>query len=321
MEKVFITRKIPESGIELLKAKFEVDVWDGELPPPRAELLRRVKGCGGLLTMLSDKIDSEVFAAAGASLKVVTNYAVGYDNIDLAASAKLGLRVGNTPGVLTETTADLAFALLMSVARRIVEGNQYVQDNRWKTWGPELLRGYDLSGKTLGIVGFGRIGQAMAKRGLGFNMPVLFYSPTAPKDVYPELNATKADLDRVLREADFLSLHCPLNDRSRKLINAEALAKMKDTAILVNTARGPVVDSKALFDALSSGKLAGAGLDVTDPEPILADDPLLKLSNVVITPHIGSASYETRAKMSEMSAENIIAGIEGKPLPFEVKLP
>ena len=320
MERVFITRRIPTAGIRLLESKYLVDVWEGELPPTHVELMSRVQGVSGLLTMLSDKIDQEVIEAVGPSLKVIANYAVGYDNIDLLAASKQGLQIGNTPGVLTETTADLAFALMLAVSRRIVEGHRYVQAGKWKTWGPQLLQGNEFSGKTLGIIGFGRIGKAVARRSLGFNMRVLFYSPTAPKGYYVEYNANKTDLDAVLQESDYLSLHCPLNDRSYHMLNAEAFGKMKPTAILVNTARGSVVDSKALFTALQEKKLAGAGLDVTDPEPISMDDPLLTLPNVVLTPHIGSASYETRTKMSEMAAKNIIAGIEGEPLPYGVKL-
>jgi glyoxylate reductase len=319
MPKIAITRMIPESGIEMLKKHCDVNIWPNELPPSRDELMALVKGADGILSMLSDRLDAQVMDAAGNQLKVITNYAVGYDNIEVKAAAERGIQVGNTPGVLTETTADLAFALLMSTARRIVEGNVYVQAGKWKTWGPKLLRGYELNGKTLGIVGFGRIGKAMARRGKGFNMQVLFYSPSAPQEYFEEYNATKVDLRTLLRDSDFISLHCPLNDRSSGLFNAEVFAKMKPTSILVNTARGKVVVTEDLIEALQKGLIAGAGLDVTDPEPISMDSPLLQLENVVITPHIGSASYAARARMSEMCAENLLAGIRGKALPYQVK--
>lgn len=318
MSKIVVTRMIPESGIMMLKERCDVTIWPNELPPNREELLEMVKGADGILSKLSDKIDAEVLDAAGPQLKVVANYAVGYDNIDLNAAKLRGVKVGNTPGVLTETTADLAWALLMAASRRIVEGHQYVLDGNWKTWGPRLLQGYDLYGKTLGIVGFGRIGKAMARRGKGFNMKVLFYSPTAQLDFYKEYNATKVNFDTLLKECDFISLHCPLNNRSLGLFNSEAFAKMKSTAVLVNTARGKVVVTDALVDALRHQKIAAAGLDVTDPEPIPLDSPLLQMKNVVITPHIGSATYATRSRMSEMCAENLLAGIDGEELPFQV---
>ena len=319
MPKIAITRIIPESGIKLLKESCDVILWPDELPPNREELLEFVKGVDGILSMLSDRIDAEVMDAAGSQLRVVTNYAVGYDNIDIKAAKERGIRVGNTPGVLTETTADLAWALMMAASRRIVEGQEYVQEGNWKTWGPKLLQGYEFNGKTLGIVGFGRIGKAMARRGKGFNMNVLFYSPTAPLDYYEEYNATKVDLDVLLKECDYISLHCPLNDRSMGMFDIEAFGQMKKTAVLVNTARGKVIDTQALVEALEMGMIAAAGLDVTDPEPIPMDSPLLTMKNVVITPHIGSASYDARSRMSEMCAENILAGLKRKDLPFQVE--
>lgn len=318
MPKIVVTRIIPESGLELLQQENEVVVWDKDLPPSRDELLDLVTGADGILSMLSDRIDAEVMDAAGKQLKVITNYAVGYDNIDISAAAHRGIRVGNTPGVLTETTADLAWALMMAVSRRIAEGNAYVQEGKWKTWGPKLLRGYDFNGKTLGIVGFGRIGQAVARRGLGFNMRVLFFSPSALKEHYPEFSATKVDFDTLLQESDFISLHCPLNERSLGLIDADAFSSMKPTAILVNTARGKIVVSDDLVRALQQGQIAGVGLDVTDPEPIPMDSPLLQMNNVIITPHIGSASYETRSRMSVMCAENLLAGLRGEDFPYQV---
>ena len=315
---VAVTRMIPESGLAMLQDHCELRVWQEELPPSHAELCGLVKGAVGILCLLSDRIDESVMAAAGSNLTVITNYAVGYDNIDLTAARRRNIRVGNTPGVLTETTADLAFALMLSVARRIVEGHTYVQAGRWKTWGPELLRGYDLSGKTLGIVGFGRIGKAVARRATGFNTRTLFYSPSAEQVFVEDLNASKVDLDTVLRESDILSLHCPLNEASRHMIDREALMKMKETAILINTSRGKVVVHDDLVEALQKGWIAGAGLDVTDPEPINPDNPLLAMPNVIITPHVGSASYETRDNMAVMCAENILAGLDDCTLPYQV---
>ncbi|NSW52446.1 MAG: D-glycerate dehydrogenase [Anaerolineae bacterium] len=318
---VFISRRIPSAAVDLLRENCDLDMWQEELPPSRDIFLEKVRGKQGLLTMLSDRIDRGLLTAAGRQLKVVANYAVGYDNIDLAAAREMGVAVGNTPGVLTETTADLAWALLMAVNRRIVEGDRYVREDCWKTWGPELLRGYEMAGKTIGIIGFGRIGKAVARRAAGFGMRTVFYSPSETSEEFPEWNALKVDLDTCLATADFLSLHCPLNEQTRSMVNAEALARMKPTAILVNTARGAVVDSRALYQALKSGALAGAGLDVTDPEPIPLDDPLLELPNVIITPHIGSATYETRAKMAEMAALNILHGLRGESLPYPVLQP
>lgn len=315
---VSVTRIIPETGLAMLRERCELHVWQEELPPSHEELCSLVKGTAGILCLLSDSIDDNVMDAAGNGLQVIANYAVGYDNIDLAAARRRNISVGNTPGVLTETTADLAFALLLSVARRIVEGHAYVQAGSWQTWGPELLRGYDLFGKTLGIIGFGRIGKAVARRGTGFNMRTLFYSPSAEQEYFEELNASKVDLDTLLKQSDFLSLHCPLNDTTRGMINREALMKMKETATLINTARGKVVVHDDLAEALEKGWIAGAGLDVTDPEPINNDSPLLSMSNVIITPHVGSATYETRARMAVMCAENILAGLDGRRLLYQV---
>jgi len=315
---VAVTRIIPETGLAMLRDRCELRVWQDELPPSNAELCVLAEGAAGILCLLSDRIDGSVMDAAGFNIKVISNYAVGYDNIDLTAARRRNIRVGNTPGVLTETTADLAFALLLSVARRIAEGHAYVQAGRWKTWGPELLRGYDLSGKTLGIIGFGRIGKAVARRGTGFNMRTLFYSPSAEQETLREFNASMVDLDTVLKESDFLSVHCPLNEASMHMINREALMKMMKTAILINTARGKVVVHDDLVEALEKGWIAGAGLDVTDPEPINSDSPLLSMSSVIITPHVGSATYETRSRMAVMCAENILAGLEDSPLPYQV---
>jgi glyoxylate reductase len=262
-------------------------------------------------------MDGEVMDAAGPGLRVISNYAVGVDNVVIPEATRRGIPIGNTPGVLTETTADFAFALLMSAARRIVEGHQYVQAGRWKTWGPLLLLGQDIYGATLGIVGFGRIGKAMARRAGGFDMRILCYDPViSPADPdLKTLRATSVDLDVLLAESDFVSLHTPLTPETRHLINAERLNTMKRSAILINTARGSVIDSGALYAALSEKTIAFAALDVTDPEPIPLDSPLLKLENIIIAPHIASASHATRGRMASMAAANLIAGLKGERLP------
>ncbi len=312
--KVYVTRLIPEDGLNMVLEACDAEVWEEELPPPREVLLEKVKGKDGLLCLLTDKVDAELMDTAG-TLKVISNYAVGYDNIDVRAATERGIPVGNTPGVLTDTTADLAFALLMAVARRLVEGVEYVQAGKWKTWGPRLLLGHDIHGATLGIIGFGRIGQAVARRAQGFNMRVLYYSRRRREDLEQSMGVIYADMDTLLRESDFVSIHTSLNESTYHLIDAAALAKMKPTAILINTARGPIVDPAALADALQRGVIAGAGLDVTEPEPINMDSPLLKLPNCVIVPHIGSASVATRNRMARMAAANLIAGVRGERLP------
>ena len=317
--RVFITRPIPEVGLAAVRAVADVDLWPDELPPPRDVLLERVRGIDGLLSLLTDRVDTETLDAAGPGLKVVSNFAVGYDNIDVAACTARGVAVGNTPGVLTETTADLAFALLMAVARRLPEGHDYVRDDRWQTWGPLTLLGVDIHGATLGIVGFGRIGREMARRATGFRMRTLYYSRTrATPEVEAELRATFTGFHELLAESDFVSLHPALNDQTRHLIDASALAGMKDGAILVNTSRGGVVDQSALAEALRSGHLFGAGLDVTDPEPMRADDPLARLPNCLVVPHIASASERTRDRMAQKAAANLIAGLRGEPMPDPV---
>ena len=244
---VFVSRIIPEDGLAAIRAACEIDLWDGDLPPPREELLHRVAGCDGVLTLLTDRVDDEFLDAAGKKLRVVSNYAVGFDNIDVAACARRGIPVGNTPGALTETTADLAWALLMAAARRLPEGDRYVRDGNWKTWGPLLLLGHDVHGATIGIVGFGRIGQAVARRAQGFGMEILYHDvQPLPADVTGPLGATYLPLEELLPRSDFVSLHVNLSPATRHLINAETLAWMKPTAVLVNTSRGPVVDQAAL---------------------------------------------------------------------------
>ncbi len=314
--KIFVTRMIP--GLERLNDQFEVDIWQEDSPPPYPDLTERVRGVEGLLCMLTDRIDGALMDAAGAQLKVISQMAVGYDNIDLRAARERGIIVGNTPGVLTETTADLAFALLLAAARRLLEGVRYIQDGQWITWKPTALLGQDLTGATLGIVGFGRIGRAVARRAAGFDMHILAASPNLTGAEAAASGVQPVELGDLLRQADFVSLHCPLTHETRHLINRETLAQMKPSAILINTTRGPVVDQAALYAALTSGVIAGAALDVTDPEPLPADDPLLTLPNVIVVPHVGSATVGTRGKMAQIAVDNLIAGVSGQPLPHAV---
>jgi len=317
--KVFVARQIPEAGLSVVTAATDATVWPDELPPPRDELLRAVAGCDGVLTLLTDRVDDEFLDAAGSQLKVVSNYAVGFDNVDVPACTARGIPVGNTPGVLTETTADLAFALMMAAARRLPEGDRYVRAGKWKTWGPMLLLGPDVHGATIGIVGFGRIGQAVARRAAGFGMKILYHDVhQADPAVEAEHSATFLPLEKLLAQADFVSLHVNLTPETRGLINSEKLGWMKSTAVLVNTSRGPVVDGAALATALRDGQIFAAGLDVTDPEPIKTDDPLLSLDNCLVVPHIASASHATRSKMAEMAAANLLAGLRGERLPTPV---
>jgi glyoxylate reductase len=317
--RVFVSRVIPEEGLARLREATDATIWDDELPPPRDELLRAIDGCDGVLTLLTDRVDDEFLDRAGPQLKVVSNFAVGFDNVDVSACTRRKVPVGNTPGVLTETTADLAWALLMAAARRLVEGDRYVRDGKWKTWGPMLLMGPDVHGATIGIVGFGRIGQAVARRARGFGMRIVYHDlQRVPKSVEAEFDATFMTLEGLLHESDFVSLHTVLSPETKGLLNAERLGWMKPTAILVNTARGPVVDSMALVDALKDGTIAAAALDVTDPEPLPADHPLVQLDNCLVVPHIASASSATRGKMAAMAAANLLAGLRGERLPTPV---
>ena len=307
--RVFVTRQIPKAGLDLLRAHCAAEVWPGELPPSPSELLEGVRQAHGLLCLLTDTVNAAVMRAG--PLKVISNMAVGVDNIDLAAATARRTPVGNTPGVLTEATADFAFALLMAAGRRVVEAERYVRAGSWKTWGPQLLLGADFAGATLGLVGFGRIGQAVARRAAGFGMRLIFCDPSAG----PAFGAVPVDLDTLLRQSDFISLHVPLTAGTRHLINGASLLKMKPTAVLVNTSRGPVVDQEALYQALKRGRLFAAALDVTEPEPLAAGSPLLELDNCIIVPHIASASRHTRDQMALIAAQNIVAGLRGERLP------
>lgn len=312
--KVFVTRVIPDKGLELIKDFCEVNLWESELPPSRDELMRRVQGMDGLLCLLTDKVDGEVMDAAGEQLKVISNFAVGYDNIDVNAATARKLPVGNTPDVLTDATADFAFTLMLSAGRRVLEGDRYVRAGKWQTWGPMLLLGTEMRGSTLGLVGFGRIGKAMARRAVGFDMRVIYYDPSETRQD-PDVKATRVDFETLLEESDFISLHTPLTPDTHHLIDSEALSMMKPSAVLVNTSRGAVVDMDALYEALKFKRIFAAGLDVTEPEPLPADHPLLMLDNIVIVPHIASASKTARDKMAWLAAKNLIAGLKGDHLP------
>ena len=308
--RVFVTRAIAPEATAKLRRHAEVEVWPRATPPPYAEILRRARDVDGLLTMVTDRIDAALIASA-PKLRVISNLAVGLDNIDIAAATAAGIVVGHTPGVLTDATADLAFALLMATARRVAEGDREVRAGQWQTWGPEVLLGRDVWGATLGIIGWGQIGRAMARRGAGFNMRIL-YASRSTHDDSDVPGAMRVPMRRLLRESDFVSIHVPLRPETHHLVGAKELAAMKPGAILINTARGAIVDQRALYRALKAGHLGGAGLDVSDPEPIPSNDPLLKLANVVITPHIGSASHTSRYKMAEIATDNIVEVLRGR---------
>jgi glyoxylate reductase len=313
--KVFVARKIFKEALDMISKEAEVELWEDELPPPRETLLKKVEGKDGLLSLLTDKVDGELMDRA-PKLKVISQIAVGYDNIDVAEATKRGIPVGYTPGVLTDATADMAFLLMMAASRRLVEGMDFVREGKWKTWHPLHFLGPDISGATLGIIGMGRIGFEMAKRARGFSMPVIY------SDIYRrkpeeerEYGLTYMSMDDVLKKADFVSVHVNLTKETHHLISDKQLSMMKPTSVLVNAARGPVVDPKALYRALKEKKIFAAGLDVTEPEPMSKDAPLLTLDNCVVVPHIASATFKTRLKMSTMAADNLIAGLRGERLP------
>jgi glyoxylate reductase len=308
-EKVLVTREIPSAGLLALEP-FDVRVLH-ERPPERGELIDAVRGVSGILSTATEKVDGEVMDAASEALRVIANMAVGYDNVDVEAAAERGVVVTNTPGVLDETTADVAFLLLLAAARRLGEGERLLRAGRWKWWGPKQLMGRDIWGKRLGILGLGRIGQAVARRAKGFGMDVLYYNRSRKEEAEQELGARYMDLDELLETADFVSVHTPLTDETYHLIGPKELGRMKPTAILVNTSRGPVVDEGALAEALAGGRIFAAGLDVYEEEPVV-HPKLLELENVVLAPHIGSASIETRDKMAALAAENIVAVLSGQ---------
>ena len=314
--RVVVTRRIPEAGLGVLeRAGIEYRIWPGDLPPSREELIEFARGADGLLTLLTERID-EALLDALPTVKVVSNMAVGFDNIDVDACTRKSVVVCITPDVLTETTADFTWALMLAVARRVCAAAESVRAGTWRTWEPLGFLGRDLSGATLGIVGFGRIGRAVARRARGFGMRVLYTDQTRQSsEVERGLGATFVSLEQLLGESDVVTLHVPLTPETRKLIGARELALMKPGAILINTARGPVIDTEALVRALRTGHLWGAGLDVTDPEPLPADHPLLQCPNVIVTPHIASASETTRARMAELAAENLVAALQNRRPP------
>lgn len=317
--RVFVTREIPAAGLDKVLAACDADVWREPLPPSRAELLKRVQGCSGVLSLLTEKVDAEFMDAAGPQLKVISNFAVGVNNIDLNEAKRRGIAVGNTPGVLTDATADIAMALLLAASRRIVESVKYVRDGNWKTWEPLGHIGSDLLGRTIGIVGMGRIGYAMAKRCRGgWDMQVLYHSRKRNLQAEQELGAKYVDFDTLLAESDFVSVHTDLNESTKYLFNAAAFKKMKKSAVFINSARGPIHHTRDLYDALTTGEIFAAGLDVTDPEPPPFDDPLLNLPNCVVAPHIGSATFSSRNGMAEIAADNLINGLAGRPLRHAV---
>jgi glyoxylate reductase len=306
MARIFATRVLPFPALDRLRAEHDVREWPGALPPEPDELLAEAREADALLTLVTDPVGADLIDAC-PHLKAIANMAVGTDNIDTEAAAARGIPVGNTPGVLTDATADLALALLLALARRIVPGAEQVRAGAWRTWEPAAGLGADLSGATLGIVGWGRIGQAVARRAAGFGLELIHSS-----------RSSGVPLGELLERADFVSLHTPLTPQTRHLIDADALARMKPTALLVNTARGGVVDQDALRTALLEGQIAGAALDVTEPEPLPADDPLLDAPNLLVVPHVGSATVQTRAKMAAMAVDNLLAALAGRPMPHPV---
>jgi glyoxylate reductase len=305
MARIFVTRELPFPALDRLRDAHELDIWDGDLPPDSGTLRERLRAAQGLLSLVTDPVDAELIAAC-PELKAIANMAVGTDNIDVEAAKERDIAVGNTPGVLTDATADLTFALLLALARKLPRGEAQVRAGEWRTWEPASDLGAD-AGATLGIVGRGRIGDAVARRAEGFGMEVVHSS-----------RSSGVPLDELLDRADVVSLHCPLTPETRHLIGEAALARMKPSALLVNTARGGVVDQAALRRALIEGEIAGAALDVTDPEPLPADDPLLDAPNLIVVPHVGSATVRTRAKMAEMAVENLLAALAGDPMPYAV---
>jgi len=312
---VFVTRRIPDAGLDRIRQHCDAEVWPEQLPPPYELLRQKVAGCDGLVSLLTDRIDAPLLDAA-PRLKVVSNFAVGFNNVDVAAATARGVAVGNTPGVLTDATADMAFCLLIAAARRVVEGHDYGKAGRWKTWEPLGHLGQDLHGRTLGVVGMGRIGFALARRcHRGWDMRVLYHDKYCNELAERQLGATQVDLDTLLAESDFVSVHTDLNDQTRGLFNLARFRQMKRTAVFVNTARGPIVVEKDLVEALKTGVIFAAGLDVTDPEPPAPDGPLYSLPNLVVAPHIASATVGTRNAMAEICANNLLAGLAGQKLP------
>lgn len=318
--KVFVTRRIPQEGMKILSTAgvCEVSLWDSDEPVPRADLLKGVQGAHGLLCMLSDKIDAEVLDAAGPNLKVISTLSVGFDHLAINEIKKRGIRVGYTPDVLTDATAELTVALLLATARRLPEGVEEVKNGGWSSWKPLWLCGYGLSGSTVGVIGLGRIGMAIARRLMPFGVKRLLYSGRTAKACAAEVNGEFVPLDTLVSESDFIVVSCSLTPETQGLCDKAFFSKMKNTAVFVNSSRGAVVNQEDLYEALSSGQIAAAGLDVTTPEPLPTDHPLLTLKNCVVLPHIGSATYSTRGVMGALSAQNLLAGLQGTDMPSEL---
>jgi glyoxylate reductase len=317
MARIFVTRRLPGPALDRLSQQYEVEIWPDRLPPSYEELTQHVHSADGLLSTISDRIDAPLIDQA-QNLRAIANYAVGYDNVDVDAATRRGIPVGNTPDVLTDATADLAFTLLLAAARRLLEAAATVTDGTWDTWDPRGLLGRSVHGKTLGIIGAGRIGEAVAKRASGFEMEVLLGARPGQQSTAQLHDEGRTPIPELLQRSDFISIHCPLTEQTRHLIDADALRQMKPTAILVNTARGPIVDQRALATALREGQIAGAALDVTDPEPLPADDPLLQAPNLIVAPHIGSATHEAREQMAQLSVDNLLAALNAEPMPHPV---
>jgi glyoxylate reductase len=312
MARCFVTRELPGPALDRLRSVHDVEVWGERLPPPYEVLAAHAARSEGLLTLLTDRVDAALIDGS-PDLRAIANYAVGYDNIDLDAAAARGIPVGNTPDVLTDATADLTWALLLAAARKLPEAVAAVRDGDWLTWEPAMYLGAAVFGATLGIVGFGRIGRAVARRASGFDMEVLWSDGSGSSG-----SGGGVDLDRLLERSDFVSLHCPLTPETHHLIDDAALSRMRSSAILINTARGPIVDHDALRRALKAGEIAGAALDVTDPEPLPPDDPLLTAPNLIVVPHIGSGTRVARERMADLAVDNLLAALDGRPMPHQV---
>ncbi len=317
-KRIFVTRKLPGTALNRLSQLHSVKLWDQETPPSQEDIIENARDCSGLISLLSDGINKDVISAL-PKLEIIAQYAVGYNNIDLKEATNRGIIVTNTPGVLTETTADLTWALILSASRRIVESDNYVRTGMWRVaWGPEMLLGVDIYKATIGIIGMGRIGYAVAKRAKGFDMRILFHSRSEneiTRDAVNSLNAEHVDLRKLLAESDIVSIHVPLTEETHHLISTAELSIMKPSAILINTSRGPVINELDLYQALKSRTIFAAGLDVFDIEPVPKNHPLLKLTNVVMLPHIGSATVKTRERMAEIAVENMIIGLKGEIPP------
>ena len=313
--KVFVTRRIFPEALDMIASKTRMDLWKDELPPPKEILLEKMKDCHGILSLLTDELDTEFFKTA-EHLRVVSQIAVGYDNIDIVEATRRLIPVGHTPHVLNAATADMAFLLMMAAGRRLIESRMFVKEGGWKTWHPMHFLGPNVYGATLGIVGMGRIGLEMARRARGFDMKVLYTDPNRrSREDEREFNLKYQNLDELLSKSDFISLHVNLTPKTHHLISKREFHLMKTTAVLVNAARGPIVDHDALYDSLKKREIFAAGLDVTDPEPLPKDHPLLSLDNCIVVPHIASASFSSRLDMSLLAAQNLLAGLDGKPLP------